>query len=260
MKNLCVPVLLFVIFVNTNDSTAQRPRNDIKGDYLLETQWGGNEKDFHLFYKYSPNNQPLGCHSIAIAQVLFYYKLAPFGKVSYKCSNGFKINEDFSTFPVDWDKISTRLTDSTTQEKIDATAFYTYSVACIVQKDFGTSQYVGIESSNNHKSQIEKHFKCEYESYSFKSDSSLSDLFDKEKSITSIIEREIDAQRPIGFYYDRPNNGGHAIVIDGYTIEENNFYVHANFGWSGNSDGWYLLPEDLPKDTKAIIILTIKPI
>lgn len=243
-----------------NDSFAQKPRSEIKGDYLLETRWGGNEKDFRLFYKYTPNNQPLGCHSVAIAQVLFYYKLAPSGEVNYTCSNGTKIQENFSNYTVDWNKITASLTDSTPQGEIDATAFYAYSVACIVQKDFGTNQYVDIESSNNHKSQIEKHFKCTYESYTYKPETSVSELIEKDKSITDIIKHEIYAKRPVGFYYDRPNNGGHAIVIDGYTLKENKFYVHANFGWSGNSDGWYLLTEDLPQDIRAIMILTIKPI
>ena len=256
MKHLFIPVLIFIIFVNTNDSFAQKPRNDIKGNYLLKTQWGGNK----LFYKYAPNNQPLGCHSVAIAQVLFYYRLAPFGKVNYKCSNGIKIHKNFSNYTYDWNKIAAKLTDSTAQAKTDATAFYAYAVACIVQKDFGTSQYVDIESSNNHKSQIESHFKCTYESYTFKPESSISALFERDKSITDIIKREIDAKRPVGFYYDRPNNGGHAIVIDGYTMKKNDFYIHANFGWSGSSDGWYLLPQDLPKDIRAIILITIKPI
>jgi hypothetical protein len=256
MKNLFISLLLFVISSITNDSSAQKPRNDISGDYLLKTQWGGNE----LYCKYSPALQTLGCHSTALAQVLYFNKLRPFGKVSYKCSKGYQINEDFSNYNIDWNKISNKLSDTTLQDVIDATVLYNYYVACVVQKDFGTSQYVDIENSNNHKSQIEQHFKCKYESYNFKTESSISDLLEKNKSIVNIIKREIEDQRPIGFYYDRPNNGGHAIVIDGYTLKENNFYVHANFGWSGSSDGWYLLPEDLPKDIRAIIILTIKPI
>lgn len=260
MKNLCIATLLFVIFLGTSISYAQKPRNDVKGKYLLETQWGGNEKDYQLFYKYTPNNQPLGCHSVAIAQLLFYHKLAPYGKVNYKCSNGTKIHKNFSNYNVDWNEIAAKLNDSITQEKIDATAFYAYSVACIVQKDFGTNQYIDIENSNNHRSQIEKHFKCKYESYTFKPESSVSELLEKDKSITNIIKQEIDAQRPLGFYYKPQNSDGHAIVIDGYTIKDNNFYVHANFGWSGDSDGWYLLKEDLPKDTRAIMILTIRSI
>lgn len=45
--------------------------------------------------------------------------------------------------------------------------------------------------------------------------------------------------------------GSHAWIIDGYSIYQrtistrqillqNNVYCHANFGWGGNSDGWYL--------------------
>jgi hypothetical protein len=251
--------LLFEILVNTNDSFAQSPRSDIKGDYLLETQWGGNEKDFHLFYKYSPNNYPNGCHSVAIAQILFYHKLAPFGKVNYKCRKGFVINEDFSDYTFDWKKIATALADSSSQEIVDATARFLYSVACIVQKDFGTNQYVDIENSENHKTQIEKHFNCKYESYTYNTVSSILVMFKKNKSIEKRIKKEIDAKKPIGFYYDGPDFDGHAVVINGYIIKDKRFYAHVNFGWSGDSDGWYLMPEDLPKDTKNVILLTIDP-
>ena len=36
---------------------------------------------------------------------------------------------------------------------------------------------------------------------------------------------------------------GHNIVIDGYNTDN---YFHCNFGWGGSSNGWYLLPDDMP--------------
>ena len=38
--------------------------------------------------------------------------------------------------------------------------------------------------------------------------------------------------------------GGHAVVCDGYKIEDDDEdYFHVNFGWGGSSNIWYDLPE-----------------
>lgn len=256
MRKLRFVLLLQAFILVVGSSFAQKPRQDISGDYLLQTQWGGSG----LYCKYAPDGHALGCHSTAVAQVLFYHKLAPAGMVKYHCSNGYTICEDFTEYSVDCSKIASMLTDSSPQEFVDATAWYNYSVACIVQKDFGTNQYVDIESSGNHKTQIEEHFNCNFESYSYHAESSISRMFKKNKSINRLIHDEIDAGRPIGLYYDGSDFEGHAIVIDGYTVVKRKFYVHANFGWSGSSDGWYLLPDDLPPGTETVILLTILPL
>lgn len=38
--------------------------------------------------------------------------------------------------------------------------------------------------------------------------------------------------------------GGHALNVDGYDDTEDTF--HLNFGWDGDTDGWYSLPDGLP--------------
>lgn len=38
-------------------------------------------------------------------------------------------------------------------------------------------------------------------------------------------------------------SGGHNVVVDGYNTEN---YYHVNFGWGGNYNAWYLLPQELP--------------
>ena len=36
---------------------------------------------------------------------------------------------------------------------------------------------------------------------------------------------------------------GHNVVVDGYNTDD---YYHINFGWGGSSNGWYLIPEEIP--------------
>jgi hypothetical protein len=253
MKNLRFAILFVAFIAAFSNSFSQEPRNNISGDFILKTQWGDQ---FNC--KFTPGNEPLGCHSIAIAQVLYHHRLAPSGSVNYKCSNGLVVNEDFSDYIVDWDKISARLTESSSKEAIDATAYYNFAVAAIVQKDFATDNYIGIENSNNHKTQVEEHFKCKYESYTYHNPELIKSLF-SDKTFEQIVKKEIDGKRPLGFYYIW-DQGGHAVAVDGYTEKEGKFYVHANFGWMGHSDGWYLLPDDLPPTTQLILLLTMDPV
>jgi hypothetical protein len=48
--------------------------------------------------------------------------------------------------------------------------------------------------------------------------------------------------------------GGHNVVVDGYNTDN---YYHVNFGWGGNYNAWYLLPEQLPYNltlTEGVIV------
>jgi hypothetical protein len=49
------------------------------------------------------------------------------------------------------------------------------------------------------------------------------------------------------------------VVIDGYVHRDGSDFFHVNFGWFGRSDGWYILDEDLPSDTKEIALILIFP-
>jgi hypothetical protein len=42
---------------------------------------------------------------------------------------------------------------------------------------------------------------------------------------------------------------GHNLVIDGYNTDN---YYHLNFGWGGSSDGWYLIPDEIPDGLTVI--------
>lgn len=42
---------------------------------------------------------------------------------------------------------------------------------------------------------------------------------------------------------------GHNIVVDGYNTDN---YFHCNFGWGGSSNGWYLLPDEMPYSMTVI--------
>jgi len=51
---------------------------------------------------------------------------------------------------------------------------------------------------------------------------------------------------------------GHNVVADGYNTED---YFHINFGWGGQSDGWYLLPDQFPYSLTVLegVVVDIQP-
>jgi len=247
MSNIKIILLYLVI---TSVCYSQQPRENISGDYLIKTKWSGSEPFNSNVPKYE-----LGCHSVAIAQILFYHKLIPRGRVDYICGNGLKVEKDLSHYNPDLSSFANNINDP--EEKLLNTAEYLYNIACIVKKDFGTDQY--IKCDDFHKSEIESQFNCQYQAYPEILENNIAEILHKKDGYYSKIIEGIDAGQPLGFYYTSYKNNGHAVVIDGYLLKDDKIFIHANFGWNGKSDGWYLLEEDLPRDLKFLLLIVINP-
>lgn len=221
----------------------------------MKTAWGGSAP-LNMF---APGRSTLGCHSNAFAQAIYFHQLAPYGNVSYECTDGTLISENFTGYTPEWDSFAL---DNEAGRKDKAaterTAKFMYYVASIVRKDFGTNQYVDYPN-DFHKQAIESHFHCTLTGYAKSIESSISDALVEKPDFYALLKREIEVKRPVGFYYTDRKGGGHAVIIDGYTIKTGKTYFHVNFGWLGSSNGWYLLEEDLPPNTKQIALITIAP-
>lgn len=69
-------------------------------------------------------------------------------------------------------------------------------------------------------------------------------LVDSDTSLYSRIAQNIKDTLPVHLAVVDPAwSMGHNVVVDGYNTNE---YFHLNFGWGGPSNGWYLLPEEIP--------------
>jgi len=234
---------------------SQTPRNDVSGTYLLKTQWGGTEPLNML----APQGTTLGCHANAFAQVMYFHRLAPQGKVSYTCSNGTDISEDFTGYTPEWHRFA--LTKKDGKKDLAATrrtAQYLYYAACVVRKDFGTNQYVDYHN-DFHKQAIESHYECTLTAYAKSVTGGLDSTLHHPPDFYALLKDEIDAKRPAGLYYTDRQGGAHAVVIDGYLERNNRTFFHVNFGWLGRSDGWYLLETDLPPTTQEVALILIAP-
>ena len=249
-------IVLISILSLTSTCFSQRPRDGITGRYLLKTKWGG-AKPFNMF---APNGSTLGCHSTAFAQALYFHRLAPRGKVSYKCSDGTMISEVFSDYNPRWNKFALKKNPAKKDDSsIREASKFMYYVASVVRKDFGTDQYVDYPN-DGHKKAIESHFRCTLTAYPKEVKTNISRTLKEETDFYALLKTEINSNRPVGFYYTDRKGGGHAVVIDGHVEKNDKTYFHVNFGWCGSSDGWYLLAEDLPRNTKEIVVIRILPI
>ena len=68
---------------------------------------------------------------------------------------------------------------------------------------------------------------------------------------TRIIEKEIDADRPIIYAGNDSKNGGHQFVCDGYDTRD---YIHINWGWLGDGNGFFTLSLKIPGEIEGSYI------
>ncbi len=84
-------------------------------------------------------------------------------------------------------------------------------------------------------------------------------LNDADTALYSRMSQNIKDTLPIHLAVVDPAwSMGHNVVVDGYNTDE---YFHLNFGWGGQSNGWYLLPEEIPYGLTVIegVIVDIIP-
>jgi hypothetical protein len=272
MKRIVVGslILVFISLINTVPTNASETAESIaeytpffisnlnlistneKIPHLLETEWDQAGK----YAMYTPAKIRVGCWSTAIAQILYFHKLLPNGKVCYRCSEGYQINENLESYKFEWNQFVKNIDDATSKESLVQVAKYSYFTAVVIQKDFGTGSY--IMADQTYKKVLEKHFRCIVKEYYFTDHS-----FDKKKSkIVKLIINEINALRPVMLYFSDLKNVTHAVVIDGYSEKKDLFWVHINQGLGGEGNGSYNLFDSISRlgdDMEFRFLLTIKP-
>ena len=220
---------------------------------LLQTDW----QQMGGFNDLTPEQERTGCWSTAFAQILFYHKLQPAGKVTYQCSNGRKLLEDLGNYTFDWTKFAPNILQDTPESVRYEMAKYNYFVALAVQKDFGTGSYVQGTYGYFNLAQMRRLYKADFRFYPC-----LKGKYPYTKGkLASVVEREIAADRPLFFYFMNDGDFGHATVIDGFKRKAGRFMVHLNQGQGGEDTGWYDLQESILRedDWKTRALVTIHP-
>jgi hypothetical protein len=209
--------------------------------YLVKTLWDQDG----AFQQHLPNTSYLtGCVATSMAQIINYHKYAA-GKGTYSYtynSKSFSYTYTGATF--DFANMKNSYGSGATQESIDAVAELMLACGISVHMRYGTSDSNASASSICYA--LEEYFGYDGDArYLFRQNYS-TDAWEE------LLYGELAAGRPL-FYGGASSEFGHSFICDGYRASDNTF--HFNFGWSGESDGYYVtsaLAYSLNKDQSAI--------
>lgn len=231
----CILALLLALPSGCAEPETTIAENMVIGP-IISTQWHQRNQSAGDYAKYAPiepgsdgDNWRLGCWSIALAQIFYYYRLEPHGSSSYDTSPGCAprgavchISEDFDSYDFAWDLFVNYFDSSTNAAQENEVAKYAYYTAVAVQKDFGTFHYVGNPQTN-----FLDNFDCTVQVYYLDEDADGDDYTSEE--LKDIVINEIKSGYPVMLYITNPAEGkAHAVVADGLWGAS---YVHVNMGW-----------------------------
>lgn len=202
---------------------------------LITTKWGYaapfNDKCYHYYTK---QKCVPGCTAIAVAQIMNYWqwpKEHAYGEFGGRY-NGYPTN--FENVSFDWENMIDIYSESATSIQKDAVSNLMYYTAVSLSSNFGVSS-----TSANTKA-------IPYALiHQFNYDPSIS-LINRNYVTPDIwkntIYNELAEGRPVLYAgLDKSSEVGHMFICDGVKLIDGEEYFHFNMGWSGASDGYYLL-------------------
>lgn len=168
----------------------------------------------------------VGCSATAGSQIMRHWAWPPYGVSPY--------NDTYN-----WVMMPDTITTTSPQARIDAVAELCHEMGVAANMHYcaggGCQSAAGLLDSMNTFTN----------SFRYSNSASLEErrLYSSTAAWYNTIKTQLNLNRPV--LYEIP---GHAIVVDGWQeigsppVQE----VHVNFGWAGNSDGWYTMDYDIP--------------
>jgi len=171
-----------------------------------------------------------GCVATAMAQIMKYweYPQKGFGFHSYNHDRYGTLSVNFSDTYYQWDNMP-NVVNSTN----NAVATLMYHCGVSIDMNYNVSELGGSGANTLDVADALK----EYFGYSTSVNGVSRKNFSDSEWI-QLLKNELNEGRPIQYAGSVLGGGGHSFVCDGY--DANNFF-HFNWGWSGSSDGYFLL-------------------
>lgn len=201
---------------------------------LLSTTWD-QEWPYNLQCPpYGSDNCATGCVATAMAQVMKHFKhpAAPTKDIAAYSSRpslpvtSFNWTNMLNSYNTDKSK------STDTEEAKTAVATLMKYCGYSVKMSYGSS-------SGASTSDVATALK-EYFDYNATTTQFISRSFYSYETWRDIIYYELSQNRPVVYGGSAADNG-HAFVCDGYKYESSTDLFHINWGWSGNSDGYFVL-------------------
>ncbi len=200
---------------------------------MCTTKWNQSAPYYNMCPKYGSSYCMTGCVATAMAQVMKYHNWPDVGtgSINYTWTlTSQKMSMDFTTATFDWDNMLDGYNgvNATTAQK-NAVALLMKACGYSVKMNYSTSAS-GAQCSDVAPALVNyfkygKETTCANRQY-FK-------LYDWE----NLIYESLANDAPV-FYSGTNESSGHAFVCDGYSSDG---YFHFNWGWSGASDGYFVL-------------------
>ena len=204
---------------------------------LIKTKWDQGK----YYNSLCPDDSYTGCVATAMAQIMKYwnYPATGSGFHSYNHSNYGTLSANFGGTSYQWSSMPNSVNSSN-----NAVATLMYQVGVSVDMDYspeGSSAYV---TSYENSEDCSEYALKTYFGYENTLKGVFKDDFTQSEWI-NLLKKEFDAGRPI-LYAGYGTDGGHCFVADGY---DNNNYIHFNWGWSGDYDGYFRIDALSPDGT-----------
>ena len=172
-----------------------------------------------------------GCVATAMAQVMRYHQwpIAGKGSNTYTPDGYFQAHTvDFSKTTYDWKNMAETYNSLSTDTEKMAVATLMYHCGVAVNMDYGFSSSA---SPTNMAKALIKYFSYDPNIQSYHRD------YYTRSEWKNMLKTELNAKRPV-LYAGNSTDIGHQFVCDGY---DSNDLFHFNWGWSGESDGYFEL-------------------
>jgi len=219
--------------------TFTRKANDIRNDVnpMLKTQWDQGAPYNNLCPTSQGNKCYTGCVATAMAQVMKYYEWPE--RATGTCSfNGSDVT--LST-EYQWDRmLNTYTPGNYTTVQAEAVAQLMYDCGRAVDMNYSPSGS-GAQAQNIQKALCNNFGYDQGALY-------LERKYYTNEEWDNMMYAEIAAGRPVIYSGVDENGGGHEFILDGY---RSGGYYHLNWGWSGGSDGYFLLDALAPSNQGA---------
>ena len=218
---------------------------------LVTTRWT-QEQFYNTMCPYNPKNSynddyhtPVGCVALTMANILYFYRYPDhgYGTVSYIPREYSDEGELIYTYPAQTVNYSQAHYDYNAMAN-SLNAYDGELAKLIYHCGVSVRMSYGWDGSG---SQSEYALAALQDHYFFSEDGQFKLVADVVASDTlmylweNMAKEELDQHRPLFFSGRSSTAGGHAWIVDGYTTINNATYFHVNWGWAGNSNGYYLI-------------------
>lgn len=201
---------------------------------LITTLWGQREP-YNAMCPIDPETGErcvTGCVATAVAQILNYHQWPDkgVGEYTYK-SKEHELFVNFGETEYQWDKMLDDYDETSPQESKDAVAELMLHCGILNKLGYGSEETGG----GYLPEMIEEYLKYSYVEH------------DGSDNSMNILYKELEKAQPVlCCASSSETKSSHAFVCDGYSQKG---YFHFNWGWDGNSDGYYLLSALNPTDS-----------